>query len=216
MLLALAEALDVPLRARNEILLAAGFAPIYPERALTAPEMALANQVLDRILAHHEPYPAMVIDGGWDILVHNRATARIIAHCVPGAALARYRKHGKLNFVRLMCAPDGLKPHVRGWARTGAVLLARLRREAAAYPGSPSALLLRELLDARAFPDFVELADAPLDAVIPLTIEVNGEELRLLNTLTTFGTPQDVTLQELRIELSFPADEATERLLRSL
>lgn len=215
MLLTLLEALDVPLRARNEILLAAGFAPIYPERTLTSQEMNLANQVLDRIIAHHEPYPAMVLDGGWNVVVHNRATARIIESCVPPDALIRFSQSGKLNFMRLMCAPNGLRPHVRSWPQTGLVLLARLRREAAAYPGSPSALLLRELLDAKAFPEFGELSEAPLEPTIPLELEVNGARLRFLNTLTTFGTPQDVTLQELRIELSFPADEATERLLRA-
>jgi transcriptional regulator with XRE-family HTH domain len=214
MALKLAEALDVPLRARNELLLSAGYAPFYPERKLDSREMVGASQVLKRMLEHHEPYPAMVLDGDWNIVMKNNASSRIIAGCLPDSSLARFSKNGKLNFMRLMCSPEGLRPHVRSWTQTGRVLLTRLRREAAAYPGSASEILLRELLAKKAFPEFTEAASAPVSSVIPLEIIVNGECLRLINTLTTFGTPQDVTLQELRIEMSFPADDATDQLLR--
>jgi transcriptional regulator with XRE-family HTH domain len=210
----LAEALDVPLRARNEILLAAGFAPFYPERKLDSQDMIFATQVLKRILEHHEPYPAMVLDGGWNIVMKNQSSSRIIAGCVSEATLAQFSKNGKLNFMRLMCAPNGMRPHIRSWSQTGRVLLARLRREAAAYPGSASELLLRELLEQKTFPKFAESAGTRLNSVIPLQLNWNDTCLRLINTLTTFGTPQDITLQELRIEMSFPADDATDRLLR--
>jgi transcriptional regulator with XRE-family HTH domain len=214
MVLKLVETLDVPLRSRNDILLAAGFAPFYPESILASQEMSPANRVLNRILEHHEPYPAMVLDSGWNIVRRNQASSRIIARCVPEETLARFSRLGELNFLKLMCAPDGMRPRVRSWAHTGPALLARLRREAAAYPGSPSELLLRELLASNALPEFVESGDDPPEAVIPLELDVDGGCLRLFNTLTTFGAPQDVTLQELRIEMSFPADDATDRLLR--
>jgi transcriptional regulator with XRE-family HTH domain len=214
MILKLSEALDVPLRARNEILLAAGYAPYFPERALAVADMVIVNRLLERMLAHHNPYPATVLDGTWNIVMRNEAASRIINSCVPGRALARISIQGKLNFMRLMFAKDGLRPHIRSWPQTSRVLLARLRREAAYYPGSPSETLLHELAESDDLPGFVEIGDAPLESTIPITIEVNGQMLTLLNTLTTFGTPQDVTLQELRIEMSFPADDATERLLR--
>jgi transcriptional regulator with XRE-family HTH domain len=214
MALKLAEALDVPLRARNEVLLAAGYAPFYPERKLDSQEMIRATQILKRMLDHHEPYPAMVLDGEWNIVMKNQASTRIISACLPDVSLAQFSSNGKLNFMRVMCSPKGLRPHIRSWTQTGRVLLTRLRREAAAYPGGASEVLLRELLAQKAFPEFTELADAPLNSVIPLELVVNGELLRLINTLTTFGTPQDVTLQELRIEMSFAADDATDRILR--
>jgi transcriptional regulator with XRE-family HTH domain len=214
MALKLAEALDVPLRARNEILLAAGYAPFYPERKLDSQETIRAMQILKRMLDHHEPYPAMVLDGAWNIVMKNRASSRIIGACLPDASLAQFSRSGKLNFMRVMCSSNGLRPHIRSWSQTGRVLLTRLRREAAAYPGSASEILLRELLAQKVFPEFTESTNAPLNSVIPLELIVKGKLLRLINTLTTFGTPQDVTLQELRIEMSFPADDSTDRNLR--
>jgi len=205
MVLKLAEALDVPLRARNELLLAAGYAPLYRETPLRAAEMEAVHKALERMLGHHEPYPAMVLNSAWNIVMSNRATQRLIARCVSKLPV------GELNLLKLMCAPDGLRPLIRSWTRTGPALLARLRREAAQYPDSPSKLLLGEL--SSALPAFTEPADAPLEVVIPLDLEVNGVSLRLFNTLTMLGTPQDITLQELRIEMSFPADAETDRVL---
>jgi transcriptional regulator with XRE-family HTH domain len=213
MILKLSEGLDVPLRARNEILLAAGYAPYFPERALAVGEMVMVNRILERMLDHHDPYPAMVLDGRWNIVMRNETASRIINSCVPGYALSRIAVQGKLNFFRLMFAKDGLRPHIRSWPETSRVLLARLRREVASCLGSPSEALLHELADGDNLPGFADFGDAPLESTIPMAIEVNGQVLRLLNTLTTFGTPQDVTLQELRIEMSFPADDATERWL---
>jgi len=113
-----------------------------------------------------------------------------------------------------MFHPNGLRPHVRSWARTGPILIGRLRREAAAYPGSPSKNLLRELLQGTPTVFIPGIDDAPLAPTVALELEIGDEVLRLFNTLTTFGTPQDVTLQELRIEMSFPADDASDALLR--
>ncbi|MGB6307372.1 MAG: hypothetical protein WBF89_06225 [Steroidobacteraceae bacterium] len=107
-----------------------------------------------------------------------------------------------------------LRPHIRSWPRTGRVLLARLRREALAAPGSSADTLLQELLAIDAFPESSISFEAPAEPTIALEIDVKGENLRLLTTITTFGTPQDVTLQELRVEMSFPADESSDRLLR--
>jgi transcriptional regulator with XRE-family HTH domain len=200
-ILRIAQTLDLPLRARNELLLAAGYAPHYPERHLDDAAMGVAKQALRRILDHHEPFPAVVLDRYWNIVMSNRATSALLA-----AALDRIDP----NFLRNILS---LRPRIRSWMQTGAALHARLRREALADPGSPSQELLEEL--GAQFPE-PPLDDAPLEPVIPLRIEIEGQELSLFNTLTTFGTPQDVTLQELRVEMSFPADDRTERALRLL
>ena len=212
--LAITEALDMPLRARNELLDAAGFAAFYPERPLEGVEMDRARETRTRILAHHEPYPAMVLDRSWNILMKNNASKKIISHFLDEAALSQLSPDGRPNFMRTMFHPNGLRPHVRSWARTGPILIGRLRREAAAYPGSPSKNLLRELLQGTPTVFIPGIDDAPLAPTVALELEIGDEVLRLFNTLTTFGTPQDVTLQELRIEMSFPADDASDALLR--
>jgi transcriptional regulator with XRE-family HTH domain len=213
MVLKLAEALDLPLRARNEILLAAGFAPFYEERSLKQPAMTIVNEMLRRMLQHHEPYPGLVLDGGWNVVMHNAAAGRVINGCVAPEALREISSEGSLNFLRLMCDPIGIRPHVRNWPQVGSALLARVRREAVAYPGSQSEVLLRELLGEGLLPSFT-VTDSALEPVISVDLEIEGSVLRLFNALTTLGAPQDITLQEVRIEMSFPADEATADLLR--
>ena len=220
MVLKFAEALEVPLRARNELLVSAGYAPLYPERPLDAAELRIAQQALQRILTHHEPYPAMVLDGGWNVLMRNATSVRIVGSCVDETAMRRLSPDGQLNFMRMMFAPRGMRRHVLSWPHTARILITRLRREAAAYPGSPSEVLLREFL-ADGLPetpvaDHDYLRDELLEPVVPLELGVGKTALRLLNTITTFGTPQDVTLQELRVEMSFPADASTDRALRGL
>jgi transcriptional regulator with XRE-family HTH domain len=212
--LAITEALDMPLRARNELLDAAGFSAFYPERPLEGAEMDRARETLRRILAHHEPYPAMVLDRSWNILMKNDASKRIVSHFLDEPAIAQLSPDGRPNFMRMMFHPSGMRPHVRSWARTAPILIGRLRREAATYPGSPSKILLRELLPGAPAAFIPGIDDAPLAPTVALELEIGDEVLRLFNTLTTFGTPQDVTLQELRIEMSFPADDASDALLR--
>lgn len=211
MALALAEQLDLPLRARNEMLAAAGYAAFYPERPLSAAALAPAVAILKRMLEHHEPYPAFVLDGGWNLIMINRAGARLIAP-FPDGARDRPENIGA-NFLKLLCDPGGLRPYIASWPQTGAALLARLRREAAANPGSPAERLLRELLAANAFPPFSLVEH--LDAAIPIELRRGERTVRLITTTTTFGAPQDVALQELRIEMSFPADEESEAFLRA-
>jgi transcriptional regulator with XRE-family HTH domain len=212
--LSVSDTLDIPLRARNEILLAAGYAPIYPERNLDAAEMSAAKELLERMIQHHDPFPAMVLDGAWNVIMRNEAASFIIRSCVSDLAIAEHSSAGKLNFLRLLCAANGMRPHIRSWQQTGRALFHRLRREAAAYPGSQSETLLRDLLECNVFPSYEDLGDDPLPAAIPLEIDLNGANLKLLTTVTTFGTPLDVSLQELHIEMSFPADDFSDRFLR--
>jgi transcriptional regulator with XRE-family HTH domain len=215
MIARIGDAMDLPLRARNDLLLAAGFAPSYPERDLDDGEMRGVRQVLKQLLAHHEPYPAMVVDRSWNVVMKNDANRRIVAACLEGRDPAAVVPGEPVNFLRLMFAENGLRPRVRNWSEAAPALLSRVRREARAQPGSPSDALYRELAPAvRSLGNIGRNRDA-LTPTIPLELEVRpGVVLRVTNTLTTFGTPQDVGVQELRIEMSFPLDDASDQLLR--
>jgi transcriptional regulator with XRE-family HTH domain len=214
MVLRIADALDLPLRARNELLVAAGFAPAYPERPVDASDMRIVRTALDRILAHHEPYPAMVLDRSWNVVMRNSANARIVAHLVDETALANRSADGKLNFLRMMFAPDGMRPHVANWDVAALALLARVRREARANPASPSEALLAELTQLVPRTRVPLADDEHLSPAVPLEIAIRGGVLKIVNMLTTFGTPQDVGVQELRVEMAFPADDWSESSLR--
>jgi transcriptional regulator with XRE-family HTH domain len=210
----LADGLDLPLRARNALFLAAGYAPAYSERRLGLAEMKAAREALEMILRHHEPYPAVVMDAGWNIVMQNAAVSRIVAWCVSADKLQRLFPDGVVNFMQLMFSEIGLRPHILNWTHTRAALLNRLRRDAAGNPASPSEALRRGFdYDARTPGEEIMLHDETLDPMLSLELRVGNTQLRFFNTFTTFGTPQDVLLQELRIDMSFPADEATRRFL---
>jgi transcriptional regulator with XRE-family HTH domain len=213
----IAHALDLPLRARNELLVAAGFAPTYGERSLDQADMDGVRDILTRILTHHDPYPAMVLDRAWNFVMRNAANRRIVSTLLDGVDPEAAAPGHPVNFLRLMFAEHGLRRRVRNWDQVGPGLLARLRREARAYPGSPSELLLGELApDAERWVDTRPGHDLPAPT-IPLELEIRpGLVVRLTNTLTTFGTPLDVNVQELRIEMSFPMDDVSEAYLRDV
>jgi transcriptional regulator with XRE-family HTH domain len=214
MIFKLADGLDLPLRARNDLCLAAGYAPAYPERRLDLVEMTAARQALELILSHHEPYPAVVTDVNWNIVMRNAAASRIVAWCVEADAIRQLSPDGVLNFMQLMFSQRGLRPHILNWTHTRAALLNRLRRESAGSSCSPSeALRCKFDRDEPAPGNEVTLYDERLDPLLPLELLIGDIKLRLFNTFTTFGTPQDVLLQELRIDMSFPADETTRRFL---
>jgi transcriptional regulator with XRE-family HTH domain len=214
MIFKLADGLDLPLRARNELFLAAGYAPAYPERRLDLSEMKAAREALELILNHHEPYPAIVMDAHWNIVMRNKAISRILTYCVGADALRQMFPGGVINFMELMFAPNGLRPHVINWPHVRTALLRRLRRESAGNAGSPSEALRRRF-DHEAPPSGADpaLHEDDIDPMLSLELRVGDTRLRLFNTFTTFGTPQDVGLQELRIDMSFPADETTGRFL---
>jgi transcriptional regulator with XRE-family HTH domain len=213
MILRLADGLDLPLRARNDLLLAAGYAPAYLERRLELAEMQAARQALEMILRHHEPYPAIVMDAGWNIVMQNAAASRIVTRCVAADALRLLFPDGVVNFMKLMFSASGLQPHVVNWTQTRTVLLNRLRREAGGRPDSPSETLRRKFASGVPTADELVFQDESPDSMFSLELRIGNARLRLFNTFTTFGTPQDVSLQELRIDMSFPADEATRLFL---
>jgi hypothetical protein len=208
MVLVLARALDVPLRERNQLLLAAGYAPLYREIGVDEPAMSQVRAALDRVLRHHEPFPAVVMDRHWDILMANAAATLMFAWLLGGE-----RSERPANVLRLMFDPDGLRPFVANWEQVGEALVQRVHREAiGGVPDDRTAALLRELLALPGVPERwrpPDLTAAPLP-VIPVEFRKGRLAVSYFSMVTTVGTPQDVTAEEIRLESFFPADEATE------
>jgi transcriptional regulator with XRE-family HTH domain len=208
MVLALAGALDVPLRERNQLLLAAGYAPLYRETGVEEPAMAQVRGALDQVLRHHEPFPAVVMDRHWDILMANAAATAMFAWL-----LGRARSERPANVLRLMFDPDGLRPFVANWDQVAEALVQRVHREAiGGVPDPDTAALLQELLALPGVPArwrAPDLTAAPLP-VIPVQFRKGRLAVSYFSMVTTVGTPQDVTAEELRLESFFPADQATE------
>jgi transcriptional regulator with XRE-family HTH domain len=206
-LLDIAQALDIPLRDRNTLLLAAGYAPIYAEGAWNAPEMQSVTRALERMLRQHEPFPAMVMDRYWNVLMTNGAAPRLFNCFIDMAARKTPR-----NLLHLMFDPDGLRPFIANWEDVARSLFQRVYRESVGRViDERTKALLVELL---AYPDVkagwkmpIELSAMP---VIPIGFVKGDKVLNYFSMVTTVGTPQTIAAQELRIECMFPADEATE------
>jgi transcriptional regulator with XRE-family HTH domain len=211
-ILKLGMTLEVPLRQRNVMLLAAGFAPAYQERSLSDPEMRAVKQALDFMLAQQAPYPALVVDRLWNLVMANQAAGSMMGWFLGMPADAPIPRDGSINMIRLTLDPNGLRPYLANWEEVGADLLHWVQREAMGDgPGSEAAALLDELI---ALPGMRDAARTPnLDRralpFLPLVLRKDGVELNLFTTITTLGTPHDVTVHELRLETFFPADEAS-------
>ena len=207
MVLHLAERLEVPLRERNVLLLAAGYAPMFPERTLDDPALAAARKAVDVILAGHEPYPAIAVDRHWTLVASNRAVAPVMAGVDP--ALLR----PPANAMRIALHPAGLAPRIVNLAEWRAHLLARLRHQimVSADPG-----LVQLFTELRSYPapegGGTDVGDEPA-VVVPLRLATEGGVLSFVSTITVFGTPVDITLAELALETFFPADPATAEAL---
>ena len=207
----LADALEMSLRERNALLLAAGYAPQYPETALGTPALARMQRAIDFILGQQEPYPAFLINRHWDVLKANRAAERVNAFVLGG----RRSRHD--NVIRQFFDPDDLRAAVGNWEEVAGDLIRHLHDHVAATPTDTAA---RALLDeALAYPGVParwrlrDLSQAP-SPLLTTVLRRDGAELRFFSTITTFATPRDVTLDELHIECCFPMDEATAALCR--
>jgi len=209
MVLNLAERLDVPLRERNLLLHAAGYAPVFPERALDDPALQVARLAIDQVLAGHEPYPALAIDRHWTLIAANAATRRLMTGV--DATLLQ----PPINVLRLSLHPEGLAPRTTNLAEWRAHLLARLRHQIDVTSDPVLVRLLREL---REYPAPQEAgADVDTNAVVvPFRLTTDAGVLALFSTTTVFGTPVDITLSELALEAFYPADAVTAEALRKL
>jgi transcriptional regulator with XRE-family HTH domain len=212
MVLRLAERLDVPLRERNALLVAAGFAPMYKERPLDDPALAAARQAVDLILKSHEPYPALAVDRHWNLLAHNAMLPHLLA-TVDASML-----QPPVNVLRLSLHPLGLASRIVNLGQWRNHLFERLRQQIHATGDAVLASLLEEL---RGYPVPEGAHDTQLDGellgvAMPFQFRGASGVLSFISTTTVFGTPVDVTLQELALETFFPADDFTLAALRQL
>ena len=218
-LMDIAQGLDIPLRDRNALLLAAGYAPLFSEGPWDAVEMQGVTRALERMLHQHEPYPAIVMDRYWNVLLTNEAAPRFF-NCFTDMA----KRKSPRNMLHLMFDPDGMRPFIADWEQVAQTLIHRVYRESV---GRVIDEKTKELVAALlSYPDIKAQwktpkapSIAPVLPVIPIGIIHRDQTLRYFSMITTVGTPQTVAAQELRIECLFPVDEATEhyheRLLRS-
>jgi hypothetical protein len=201
MVLRLCAVLDVPLRQQNALLLAAGFAPGWRESDLSDPELAQVNGALGYMLAQQEPYPAFVVDRRWNLLRANDGAGRLVTFLL-GAVPA-----GPVNLADALIAPDVLRPFIENWEEVAVHFLRSVQADAVADGTAETAELLKRLL---AYPGVPPLSRvAPLETHTPvLNILFRKDDTRfsVFTTIATLGTPQDVTLQEIRIECFFPSD----------
>lgn len=213
MLLRLSERLEVPLRERNALLMAAGYAPMYAERPLHDPSMAAPRRAIERVLAGHEPYPAFVVDRHWNLLMANHAALLLMDGLDPALT------QPQLNVLRATLHPHGLAPRIVNLEPVRAHLLARLHLQVEVSRDAVLEALLEEL---RAYPMPVADEAAPAHApgedlggvAVPLQLRTPAGVLSFIGTVTVFGTPVDVTLSELAMETFFPADAATAQMLQ--
>lgn len=215
MVLQLATVLEVPLRQQNLMLSAAGFAPVHAETDLSAPEMTSVRKALDFMLRQQEPYPAIVIDRYWNLLLANNATTRLLTLFIDPTELQnRFFQDGRINLMRIIFHPHGLRPFIVNWEKLAGRLLQRVHREAMTEgENEQSNQLLKELMS---YPGVAEIwhnsERSPQNALLLTThFKQKDLELQFFSTIATLGTPYDITLQELRIECLFPADEVTEQ-----
>jgi transcriptional regulator with XRE-family HTH domain len=203
MVLRLADQLDVPLRERNHLLVAAGFAPLYQERPIDAPEMAAVREALHKVLGGHEPYPALVVDRGWNLVLANAAVGVLLDGVSPALL------EPPVNVLRVALHPEGLAPRVINFAEVREHLLSRLARQVALTGDPATSALYAELRTTAAAADTGGHGPGGGDIVLPVRLRAGDQVLNLFSTVTTFGTALDITLAELAIEAFFPADHET-------
>lgn len=211
MVMRLAAALDIPLRQHNALLVAAGYAAVWRQTDLAAPELAQVQQALDYMLAQQEPFPAVAIDRHWNLLKANAGAVRLVEFLVgplaPGVAI---------NMADALVAPDVLRPHLVNWADVTRYFIRSVEADAAADGTAETAALLDRLMAYDGVRAALKSSSEPAGIpILPMHFRKGDTELRLFTTLATLGTPQDITVQELRVENFFPMDDDTARTLRA-
>ena len=210
MLLHLVELLDVPLRERNSLLIAAGFAPMFKEHALNDPALQPAREAIELLLRGHQPYPAVAVDRHWQLVAANDAANYFMVGVAPSLLTQ------PLNVLRITLHPDGMAPRIVNLGEWREHVLSRLRRQIEVSADATLAELYKELSE---YPAPAHAAESPTSAVpfaVPFRLATDAGVLSFISTITVFGTPVDVTLSELALESFFPADPATAAALRSL
>lgn len=215
MVIHLAIALNVPLRERNAMLAAAGYASEYTETALSEPALEQVRGILETVLRSYEPFPAIVVDRGWDVVLANETAVRFTASMMdPSSPVVA----GGMNAVKLILHPDGVKRFIVNWEAVATAAIHRLERELAVRPTDH--VLHQLYAEVLAYPDVAAVRrrlsrPSADDLLVPFHYRVGDAELRLFSTIATIGDVHDITLEELRIESFLAADSETEELLRS-
>jgi transcriptional regulator with XRE-family HTH domain len=217
MILRLASVLDLPLRQQNALFLAAGYAPAWRESALSAPELARVNDALDHMLAQQEPYPAFVVDRRWNLLRVNAGAGRLTEFLTGPPPRDAAPPAEPANLALALVSPEGLRPFIVNWEEVVLHFLRGVQADAAADGTPETAALLARLLGVPGAPALSRTlpADDRQAPVLVIHFRRGETSLRLFTTLATLGTPQDVTLQEIRIECFFPTDDATARAFQT-
>lgn len=215
MVIHLAIALDVPLREQNAMLAAAGYAAEYPETQLTEPALDQVRGILETVLQAHEPFPAIVVDRGWDVVLSNAAAIRFTTSMIdPTNPVAV----AGMNALKLILHPEGVRDFIVNWKQVATAAMRRLDHEIASRPTD---VVLQDLrTEVMSYPNVAELLQHPArpaadDLLVPFHYRIGDSELKLFSTIATIGEAHDITLEELRLESFFAADGETERLLRS-
>lgn len=211
MVMRLAAALDVPLRQHNALLIAAGFAPVWRQTDLAAPELREVRRALDFMLAQQEPFPAVAVDRHWNLLQANAGAVRLVEFLVGPLAPGT-----PVNLADALVAPDVLRPHLVNWAEVVRYFVRSVEADAAADGAPETAKLYEQLLAYEGVRAALNAAppETAVTPVLPMHFRKGSTELKLFTTIATLGTPQDITLQELRIECFFPMDKSTVGILR--
>jgi transcriptional regulator with XRE-family HTH domain len=211
MVLKLSEYLDIPLRERNSLLIAAGYAPVYPQRPLAHPEMQSASQAIDLVLSAHEPYPALAIDRHWNLIASNSAVPPLLV------GVAARLLEPPVNVLRLSLHPEGIASRITNLQEWRSHILKRLRRQIDSSGDQVLANLMQELTDLHVSKEANHKSEGEdsADVVVPFSLAHGDNVLRFLTTTMVFGTAVDVTLSELAIEVFFPADTVTAEIFRA-
>jgi transcriptional regulator with XRE-family HTH domain len=210
LVLHLAEHLEVPLRERNTLLLAAGYAPSYARTPLEDEAMTPVREALDQVLAGHEPFPAVVVDRHWDLVSANRPLMELMS-----TGIAPHLLEEPVNAMRVTLHPEGLAPRILNFPEYAAHLVDRLRREALSYADERLLALHDELCSYPGVAGSASPADTAGQVFVPMVLRTGEGVLTFFSMLSTFGTARDITLEELAVESFFPADEATAAVLRA-
>ncbi len=210
MVLHLAELLDVPLRERNALLIAAGFAPMFKEHALSDPVLQPAREAVELVLNGHQPYPAIAVDRHWQLVAANDPANFFMANVTPALLTP------PINVLRVSLHPDGMAPRIVNLGEWRSHVLSRLRRQIDVSADATLVELLKELSEYPAPAHAAEPATSAVPFAVPFRLATDAGVLSFISTITVFGTPVDVTLSELAIEAFFPADPPTAAALRSL
>jgi transcriptional regulator with XRE-family HTH domain len=220
MVLTISEALDLPLRERNQLLHAAGFAQIYKQRSLDNDEMRMVQDALQLSLKHHEPYPAIVADRNWNLLMANQASLKLVGLLgEPEKVWKTVDPSGDKNVYRMTFSEHGMRPMIANWDELSKHLITRLQRELGADPENKYlAALQQEILSSENFGDKGDPLDnlMPLAPILPMQLSVGDTTLKTFSMISSFGTAQDITAEEIKVETFFPADEFTKTFFQRL